>query len=226
MATRTPSKSLADNNAHSEPVLKDWREADSRTERGRLIRESLLKSAAEIVGDVGYQNASVSLITQRAGVAQGTFYNHFESRQDIFDQILPTIGIQMLDYVKECAKAGESVFEKEELSFIAFFSFQQKNPHFFRILNEAENFAPKAYRSHLELVSKGYINFLRHASEQGDIQEYDPQEFEVIAFILMAARSYLAWRFAHGAEQQNNIPEWVTKAYMKFVRQGLASIDH
>ena len=44
---------------------KQWREGDSRSERGRLIREPLFKAAAEIVGDVGYQAASVAMITGR-----------------------------------------------------------------------------------------------------------------------------------------------------------------
>ena len=40
-----------------------------------------------IVGELGYAGASVALITARADVAQGTFYNYFESRQDLLDQL-------------------------------------------------------------------------------------------------------------------------------------------
>lgn len=206
----------------SEP--KTWREGENRNERGRLIRESLFKAAAEIVGDVGYKDASVSMIVQRAGVAQGTFYNHFDSRQDIFDQLLPATGEQLLDYVRESANKGRTTLEKEELSFTAFFSFLEDNPHFFRILNEAESFAPKAYRAHLELVSKGYCSFLRHARENGDLPGYKERELEVIAFMLMAARSYLAWRFVYGVEKHDAVPKWVTAAYMKFVRSGLSAL--
>lgn len=222
MVNRSTSRKSATVEASRSAEPKDWRDAESRSERGRLIREGLFGAAAEIVGDVGYQEASVSLITQRAGVAQGTFYNHFANRQDILDQLLPAMGEQMLEYVSRCARKGATTLEKEELSFAGFFSFLQKHPHFFRILNEAESFAPKAYNAHLELVSKGYVRFFKHAHKHGDMLEFEDRELEVIAFMLMAARSYLAWRYVYGAEKQGSIPKWVTGAYMKFVKNGLA----
>lgn len=221
MATRSALKKLAAVDFLRKGEPKHWREGDSRSERGRLIREALFKAAAEIVGDVGYQAASVAMITHRARVAQGTFYNYFESRQDILDQLLPALGQEMLDYVRDCAKKGATMLEKEELSFAAFFSFLQRHPPFFRILNEAESFAPKGYNAHLELVSKGYLGFFKRANERGDLPGFEEREHEVIVFILMAARSYLAWRYVYGAEKHGSIPKWVTSAYMKFVRYGL-----
>lgn len=206
----------------SKAAAKGWREADSRDERGRLIRAALFKAAAEIVGDVGYEQASVAMITQRAGVAHGTFYNHFGSRQDIFDELLPAIGKEMLEHVQQSAQKGKDLIEKEKLGFAAFFSFLKINPHFFRILNEAEIFAPKAYRSHLDLVSAGYGRFFERAHAQGELPSFEKREFEVIAFMLMAARSYLAWRFIYGAEKRTDIPDWVVEAYIKVVRHGLS----
>lgn len=202
----------------------DWRNGESREERGRLIREALFKAAAEIVGDVGYEGTSVAMITQRARVAHGTFYNHFQSRQDIFDQLLPTVGKEMLAHVRSSAAAGKDLIEKEKLAFIAFFSFLKSHPHFFRILNEAESFAPAAYRAHLQLVSSQYLRFFERAHGRGELHGYEAREFEVIAFILMAARSYLAWRFVYGAEQREDIPDWVVEAYVKFVREGLSRL--
>ncbi len=222
MATRSTPKRSALIETQESPQIRDWRNGESRIERSRLIREGLFKAAAKIVGDVGYKDASVSMIVQSAGVAQGTFYNHFDSRQDILDQLLPTTGRQLLAYVKEHARQGATTLEKEELSFNAFFSFLDSNPHFFRILNEAESFAPKAYQAHLKLVSKGYAKFFRRAQDHGDLKAYDNREIEVIIFMLMAARSYLAWRFVYGAEKHQGIPQWVTGAYMKFLRHGLS----
>lgn len=222
MASRSNHRTAPAPRAAGRIGPKHWREGDSRDERGRLIREALFHAAAEIVGDVGYEDASVALITQRAGVAHGTFYNYFESRQDILDQLLPALGKEMLAHVRECARQGKSLIEKEELGFAGFFSFLNGNPHFFRILNEAESFAPKAYRAHLELVSKDYIAFLERSHDRGQLPGFAKREFEVLAFILMAARSYLAWRFVYGAEKRGAIPDWVVKAYVKFVRSGLA----
>jgi AcrR family transcriptional regulator len=196
----------------------EWRRAGSRNERSVLIRAALLQAAASIVGKVGYQDTSIALITQEVGVAQGTFYNHFESRQDILDQLLPTLGRDMLSHVQAGLQQGRDLPEREELALRGFFSYLKKAPHFMRILNEAGSFAPKAYEEHVRLVTSGYLRFLKRAHNDGDLPNFEPQEFEVVAFLLMAARAYLAPRFI---DRRGDVPDWVVKAYTKFVLYGL-----
>jgi len=203
----------------------DWRDAPTRAERGQRIREALFNAAAQVVGEMGYQGASIALITQRAGVAQGTFYNHFESRQDILDQLLPTLGLEMLKHVHDRARHGKTLLEQEELGFRAFFSFLREREFFFRILNEAESFAPKGHRAHLEQVAHGYVRFLARARERGQLPAFEERELEAIAFVLMAARSYLAWRYFYGQERQDEVPDWVVSTYMKMVSNGLQPLE-
>jgi AcrR family transcriptional regulator len=198
-----------------------WRKAPSRIEKSERIRRALVAAAADVVGEVGYADASISLITQRAGVAQGTFYNYFESRQDIFDELLPTLGAQMLAHVAEQARGGTSFAELEERSFVAFFSYLKRSPRFLRILNEAENFAPKAYRQHFDVVSRRYLAFLKRSHRNGEFPAFTEQELEVVVFILMAARSYIALRYASGEHGPHGVPEWVVGAYMKLILHGL-----
>lgn len=205
----------------STAVRKEWQRARSRTEKSQLIRNALLRAAAEAVGEVGYANASIALITRKAGVALGTFYNYFASRQDILDTLLPSLGLQMLAHVRTQARGGRDFAEREELSFRSFFSFLKETPHFFRILNEAESFAPKAYRKHMDVVADGYLSFLLHARARGQIPAYSPKELEVVVYVLMAARSYLAQRFARMESERIHLPESVVRAYMKFVLHGL-----
>lgn len=199
----------------------DWRAAGSRTEKSERIRQALLRAATEVVGEVGYADASISLITQRAGVAQGTFYNYFRSRQDILDQLLPDMGARMLAHVRRSALGGESFEELEERSFRAFFTFLKETPNFFRVLNEAESFAPAGHKRHFDTVSRRYLRFLRQSWRDGEFPEYSEAELEVIVHILMAARSYLALRYTTGKDGIRNIPARVVRTYMKFVLYGL-----
>lgn len=202
-------------------AVRDWRDAGSRSEKSELIREALLRAATEVVGEVGYANASISLITQRARVAQGTFYNYFRSRQDILDQLLPDMGARMLAHVRESALGGSSFEELEERSFRAFFSFLKANPHFFRVLNEAESFAPAGHKRHFDTVSRRYLRFLKHSQRNGEFPAFSESELEVIVHILMAARSYLALRYTSGKDGIKDIPARVVRTYMKFVLHGL-----
>ena len=199
----------------------DWREGGSRDERAALIRAALFRAGMEVVGEEGYEKASIARITQRAGVANGTFYNHFASRQVFFDQLLPALGRDLLEHVRTRSRHGGGVLEREELGFRAFFSFLKKVPHFFRILNEAETFAPTAYREHLQLVTDGYCGFLKRARERGELAAFREHELEVVALVLMSARTYIAWHYLHDAPNQDELPEWVVNSYVKFVKNGL-----
>ena len=50
-------------------------------------KNSLIKSAIQIFRQKGFQMARVSDIVSDAGVAQGTFYNYFKSKEEIFRDI-------------------------------------------------------------------------------------------------------------------------------------------
>ncbi|MFH5926334.1 helix-turn-helix domain-containing protein [Roseomonas xinghualingensis] len=56
------------------------------------MRRALFDAAARVAGEFGYAEASIARSTEAAGVAQGTFYNYFASRQDFLDQLLPARG--------------------------------------------------------------------------------------------------------------------------------------
>src|SRR3977135_506759 len=94
----------------------------NRVERKAWTKRKISASASRIVGKHGYAEASVARITEEAGVAQGTFYNHFENRQELLDQLLPTIGIDMVRFIGE--RTGTAQTAREEVErFSAFFDF-------------------------------------------------------------------------------------------------------
>ena len=206
--------------SRSAPKVKNWRHGN-RLEKSEKLRDALLQAAAEVVGEVGYANASIALITARAGVAQGTFYNYFGSRQDVLDALLPTLGEKMLAHIRDCARNGQGFADIENRGFRGFFSFLKKTPHFFRILNDAESFAPRGHQRHFENVARKYLHMFQRLKRDGEFPAYTEGELEVIVYMLLAARSYLALRYIYGTEQNDDLPDWVTHTYMKFIRNGL-----
>jgi AcrR family transcriptional regulator len=50
-------------------------------------REELLELALRLFMALGYERTSVEQITREAGVAKGTFYHYFESKQDLLQQL-------------------------------------------------------------------------------------------------------------------------------------------
>lgn len=195
----------------------------TRDERAARTREQLLVSAARVVGEFGYRDASIQRITADAGMAQGTFYLYFASRQALFDELLPHFGLHMLEHVRERAHGKSDFFEIEEIGARAVFAYLQENPWFWRVLNEAEVEAPAAWARHHEEVVRRYLKFLQRARQAGVITQYREDELDTLAYLLIAARDYLYLYHLHRSKQNAGIPESVVRTYMQFVRSGLSA---
>ncbi|NGO10070.1 TetR/AcrR family transcriptional regulator [Streptomyces sp. HC44] len=58
----------------------------NRFERRRAeTRQALVRAARQILAETGDTGASIQAIAERADVGFGTFYNHFESKAELFD---------------------------------------------------------------------------------------------------------------------------------------------
>ena len=193
----------------------------TRAERNDEVKRRLFEAAAKVVGRLGYAEASVARITELAQVAQGTFYNHFENRQELLDQLLPTIGLQMIEFIRTRSNSAPPGLDKEIARFRAFFDFLQEEPEFLRILNEAEVFAPRGYQRHLDNIATAYVRVFKRGRAAGEVDDYSDQELEVIVHMFMGARGYLSRRYAYSEGSVHAIPEYVVSAYEKLLRSGL-----
>jgi AcrR family transcriptional regulator len=196
----------------------------NRVERNAWTKRKIFDAATKVVGKYGYAEASVARITEEAGVAQGTFYNHFENRQELLDQLLPKIGIDMVHFIRE--RTGNADAAKQEVErFSAFFEFIREVPEFLRILNEAEFFAPNGYQKHLDNISTAYVRILKRARLAGTIVDFSDEEFEAIVHMFMGARGYLSRRYSYANGAVTAVPEHVISAYRKLVTRGLFTPD-
>jgi AcrR family transcriptional regulator len=193
----------------------------SRAERNEDVKRRLFLAAANIVGRDGYAEASVARITARAGVAQGTFYNHFANRQALLDQLLPAIGRTMLDFIQERVNGAADEGGREIERFRAFFDFLREVPEFPRILNEAEFFAPSGHAQHFATIVAGYLRILKRARAENAVADFSDDELEVLVHILLGARGYLGRRYAYVGNRVREVPEHVFSAYEKLLTHGI-----
>src|SRR3954452_22369584 len=60
-----------------------------RTEaRKARTRERIVDAALELLAEGGYASAGVQAVAARAGVATGSLYRHFASKDDLFTEVL------------------------------------------------------------------------------------------------------------------------------------------
>lgn len=215
----------SDNGKAKPPVKRGSRKRLSREDRTNDMREAIFAAATTVIGQYGYGEAKMSRIAEEAGIAPGTIYLYFESRQALFDELLPHVGGDMIRFLSTRVKGGGDVYDVEERGFRAFFEYLKLNPFFFRILNEAEVAAPVAHERHFNALTERYVASLQRGVQSGQIRHFGPDELETLAYVFMAARSYLYLRFVKAESQKAGalveIPESVVQTYLKLVREGL-----
>jgi AcrR family transcriptional regulator len=193
----------------------------TRAEKTEVTQRALFDAAVKVIGKSGYVDASIAKITQQADVAQGTFYNYFSSQQELFDQLLPLIGQRLIDRIREARANHPDPVERERIGFDIFFEFLLDVPEFYRLLTEAETFAPEAHRAHTENMVAGYVRALKRLHAEGWLKDFREQEFEPIGYMLIGMRHYLAMRYSYRPDSVHRLPRWISDAYIKLLSKGL-----
>jgi AcrR family transcriptional regulator len=75
-------------------------------------REYILEKAAEVFSKKGYRMASVSDIVDEAGIGRGTFYLYFQSKKDIFGELIESFFQGFALQLEENHAFLEKAFEK------------------------------------------------------------------------------------------------------------------
>jgi len=172
-------------------------EAEPITERGRATRRKILEAAEQCFSEFGYSEASVAEIVRRSGLAQGTFYNYFDSKKEIFTALIRSIYQGMLDSTRSGAERarGEGLdrVEVEVQATQSFFDWLAEHRNMHRILNLMDEVDPELTIEYFSSFARVYAESLsRSMDEEGGLQDVDP---EVLAYFLMGGNEYVSKRW-------------------------------
>lgn len=163
-----------------------------RTERGRRTLRKLLDAAAEEFGEKGFHEASVSSITRRAGVALGSFYTYFESKDALFRALVGDMSEKVRTSARSALTDGMGALEIERAALAAFLRFAAEHKEIYRIIDEAEFVDPESYRQHYETIAARIADRLRTGTSQGEFRE---GLGELEAWALMGMNVFVGLRY-------------------------------
>ncbi|MGH8481291.1 MAG: TetR/AcrR family transcriptional regulator [Nevskiaceae bacterium] len=187
------------------------------TARGEATRRRLLNAAETEFGTRGYHGASVSSITQRAEIAQGTFYLYFRSKEEMFLQLVKDIGHQLRAHSAQAIGKATNRMEAERLGLEAFLQFATKHRGLYRIVQESQFVDPAVFRDYYEKLAEGYAAALDKAARSGEIVKGDAQ---TRAWSLMGIGHFLGMRWS--LWQKQTPPPEVLDEVMSFIAKGMA----
>lgn len=139
------------------------------TKRGEATRRRLLAAAEHTFADLGYHEASIVKITERAGVALGTFYLYFNSKKTIFESLVVDLNRRVRHAMSNAMSGARNRIEAERRGFDGFFRFTAEHPALYRVVREAEFVSPATLRLHYERIVEGYREGLAAAQRRGEV---------------------------------------------------------
>lgn len=189
-----------------------------RTARGRRTQRALLDAAALEFGEKGFHETSVVSITGRAGVALGSFYTYFESKDALFRALVGDLSGRVRDQVAPAvASNGLGAIAAEQPALEAFLGFVREHKELYRIIDEAEFVAHDAWRAHYLGGAARILGRLKLAEAAGDASV--PID-EVHAWAVMGMNVFLGLRFA--VMRADRSIEDVARIANAMVRNGIA----
>jgi len=171
-----------------------------KTARGKRTREKLLQAAEIEFGEKGFHEAAVSGITYRAGVALGSFYTYFESKEEIFKALVSFMSQRTRAWIAERVADAPDRLAAERKGLEAYIEFARQHKGIYRIISEAEFVANDAFREHYTSFAGAYKDNLQKAGERGDIREGD---YETWSWAIMGMAVTLGMRYA---EWDDSVP--------------------
>lgn len=186
------------------------------TERGESTRERLLEAAERLFGSEGYHRTSVAGITREAEVGHGTFYLYFDSKEDIFRELVRHLSHELRSTIARAVEGLEDRLEVERVGFRTFFEFVGEHRNLYNIVNEADSVDRGLSRWYYERIGEGYAAGLRQAMEEGQIRRMNP---EALAYCLAGVGHMVGVRWVLWEDRQPP-DEWM-ETLMSFLRHGL-----
>lgn len=147
------------------------------------LRVSVLSAAREVFREKGYADARMSDIASRAGVAVGSIYLHFKTKEALVVGISDEINQDALAWLVPCLNMPDAL-DAMEAALRAGLAFYQKERDFIQLLYLGIGLREmaEAWQGYEDPIAHALADFLRVRMAAGEIRKYDPDKLAVLIF--------------------------------------------
>jgi TetR/AcrR family transcriptional regulator, cholesterol catabolism regulator len=181
------------------------------TPRGKERKRQLVEYATERFAERGYHPTSVAEIVEGLGVGKGVFYWYFDSKEELFLEILREAQLDLRRAQQAAIEPEPDAVRKLELGIRASMRWSAEHRDLNNLVQFAateERFAP-ALRRGGEVAANDVIRIVRLGIEEGRIRDSDPV---LLAHAILGCTTYLVRVFIH--DQQRDPDEVADEAVM------------
>ncbi|MCX7775952.1 MAG: TetR/AcrR family transcriptional regulator [Spirochaetaceae bacterium] len=120
-------------------------------------RSRLLRAGRNLFGEKGYFETNIHEVTAAAGLAIGSFYRHFRSKEEFYRELIHEVGKDVRHFISLNLDASLNMLEREMRGLWLFILFLSMDRNCYNIVREAEFVLPDDVRAYYGAFQQGYL---------------------------------------------------------------------
>jgi len=120
-------------------------------------RYLLLAEGRKLFGEKGYFETNIHEVTSNAGLAIGSFYRYFESKEAFYKEVIRSVGKDVRHFISMNLGSGLNPVEREMRGLWLFILFLSMDRYCYNIVREAEFVLPNEVRDYYDAFHRGYL---------------------------------------------------------------------
>lgn len=140
-----------------------------------LRRQQIIEAAAEVFGNSNFQDAAIAQIAERANVAEGTIYQYFKSKEDLFFAIPAEKTDEFCEEFDLHLEGIKDAFTKVRKLIWYYLYFFKTNPAYARSLmlemRVSKSFIKSKTYSGIKAFTEKVLDILKEGQDEGRIRK-------------------------------------------------------
>lgn len=182
-------------------------------------RDQLLGAALQTFGLKGFTNASMNDVAEAAGVTKPVLYQHFDSKHDLFHELLASTASELVSRIRVKVETATSGRQEVELAAAEYLSFFAEEPARFNVMFGDGVRSEKRFRSELKSLED---TFVTSVAEHIAIEGFDHDERLLLAQGVSGMLEAATRRWMH---DQSIEPHQAAKLLADLAWRGLRGLE-
>ena len=166
--------------------------------KGEEKRSAILKATMELITEHGFHATPMSMIAKQAGVAAGTIYNYFPSKDVLINQLYTELKEKMGDALLQNNEGSGNLRERFFILYRNLFQYFTQNPEEFMFLEQYSNspFINQTPENENLQFQQPVIEFLKGGVELGIFRNLELELMTSIMYgqVVAVAKLHLSGR--------------------------------
>ena len=158
-------------------------------------KEQIINAADVILQDVGVNEFTIDKVVEYLGIAKGTVYKYFQSKDDVLAEVAVKALKQLLNYFKLSERNSPEGPEKTKAVIMSSFHYNQDYPRYFELLVDLERpefkTSAESHKKASTEIQEFYINHIEEQKSKGHFNK------DLDAVMM----NYLCWGTSMGVMQ-------------------------